>query len=97
MKTIDEDFADGIEYGFPICCVLAFINAGGTANGKQALERGVVWNVDNPYVPCGLFHTADFIPDDGFEALRLGYYDGSIGYKLVQQVWSVARGRYVDG
>ena len=36
MKTLDEDFTDGIEYGFPICCVLAFINAGGTANGKQA-------------------------------------------------------------
>ena len=58
-KTLDEDFTDGIAYGFPICCVLAFINAGGTANGKQALERGVVRNQGNPYVPCGIFHFPD--------------------------------------
>ena len=97
VKTIDEDVADGLEYGFPPCCILMFVNCGGTANGRQALERGVVRNMGNPYVPCGFFHQPDFIPEDDLEAMRFGYYEGRVGYKLIRQVWSVAQGRYVDG
>ena len=60
MKTFDEDVADGLAYGFPTCCILAFICGGGTAGGvPQALERGVVRNQGNPYVPCGIFHFPD--------------------------------------
>lgn len=96
MKTLTEDWHDGVEYGFPMCCILAFVNAGGTANKTQALARGVVRNQGNPYVPCGFFHTPDFIPESDLEALRFGYYSGEVGYRLIQQEWSTEKGRYVD-
>ena len=48
MKTRDEDFADGIEYGFPMCCVIAFCARGGTANARQALDYGIVQQQRQP-------------------------------------------------
>ena len=60
MKTLDEDVADGLAYGFPTCCILAFLCGGGTAGGvPQALERGVVRNQGNPFVPCHVYHFPD--------------------------------------
>ena len=61
MKSIDEDVTDGLYFGFPPCCILKFINEGGTANPRQAVERGVTGGF-NPYVPCGIFHFAERWP-----------------------------------
>ena len=58
MKSLEEDVRDGLAYGFPVCCVLKFIIEGGTANPRQALERGIAGG-ENPYIPCGFLHQAD--------------------------------------
>ena len=75
MKTLDEDLTDGLEYGFPVCCVLMFVNRGGTANERQALDHGVR-DRNNPHVPCGMFHMPDFFPDNAASALHLYEYNG---------------------
>lgn len=59
MKTLEEDFADGAVYGFPMCCIGAFCARGGTANARQALDYGIVNNNGNPFVPCHLWHFPD--------------------------------------
>ena len=56
MKTLDEDLTDGLGYGYPVCCVAAFVAGGGTKNGQQAIERGVVDPHGNAYVACGVHH-----------------------------------------
>ena len=84
MKSIDEDLTDGLAYGFPVCCVLMFLNRGGTANDRQALDHGLC-NRDDPYVPCGFFHFPDYFP----EAWQ---YEP---YALTTEVWDFQRGRYV--
>ena len=82
MKTIQEDFADGMAHGFPFCCVLKFCAEGGTSNDHQALDRGIVDPEGrNPYIPCGFLHG----PTDPGDRLT-----------LVQQHWSVGEGRYVN-
>lgn len=47
------DFADGLNYGFPLCCVLRYT----LSSGEQAVDRGIVDpHGPNPYVPCNIFH-----------------------------------------
>ena len=59
MKTDMEDYLDGRRYGFPSCCIRAFIKRGGTANARQAIDYGIVQNNGNPFVPCHRFHFPD--------------------------------------
>lgn len=59
MKSPTDDLHDGVRYGFPLCCIFAFIRRGGTANTRQALDYGIVQNNGNPFVPCHRYHFPD--------------------------------------
>ena len=59
MKTLDEDIADGVRFGFPMCCIMRFVKRGGTSNARQALDYGICTNKGNPFVPCHVYHFPD--------------------------------------
>ena len=62
MKSQDEDLTDGLAYGYPVCCILTFLNRGGTANCTQALVFGIR-DKANPHVPCWVLHFPDYWPE----------------------------------
>lgn len=54
-----EDFGRGLVFGYPLCCILRFCAdpitfPSGVARGGKQRAAGSI------YVPCGIFHKADW-------------------------------------
>jgi hypothetical protein len=56
------DLREGHANGYPWCCVIRFsLERALRYDAPQSLERGVRQaTIDNPHVPCFVFHRAEF-------------------------------------